>query len=68
MKTNILILSMLLFGIVFTSEAQSVVKGEDNKLRVDWHRKGWLIEGGAGMRTFGKRTENTEKTPCLALH
>ena len=68
MKTNILILSMLLFGIVFTSEAQSVVKGKDNKLRVDWHRKGWLIEGGAGMRTFGKRTENIDKTPGLALH
>jgi hypothetical protein len=41
--------------------------GEIDKIKVKWFKDGWIIDGGVGVRTFGKRSANVEKVPGLAL-
>jgi hypothetical protein len=68
MKTNFILSAIIVFSFALSSNAQAPRVGENSQLKVKWHKDGWIVDGGVGMRAFGKRSEDIERIPGLALH
>jgi hypothetical protein len=60
--------TLLLAAIAFSSNAQAPRVGEQSKLQVKWYKDGWIVDGGVGMRAFGRRSDDIERIPGFSAH
>lgn len=65
---KILLSAILILAFVFSNQAQAPRVGEANKIKVKWYKDGWIVDGGIGMRTFGRRSENIDRIPGFSAH